>query len=165
MISDHPGLGPDGDKLLVLRSTDAEVLAPVLGIEGLLTAPNAAAFDREVQKIDLMMFNFVFADDAGQHRPSRDRRGAHPRRRRRQLSAPAAGGRQRRLDRLHPEGPDAGHDAIRRAPGSAPPTTTPRPDGFPWYYTYYVAPPYRYRAWAEVLDAARRDDGRRPLDS
>ena len=30
-----------------------------------MTAPNAAAFDREVQKIDLMMFNFVFADDEG----------------------------------------------------------------------------------------------------
>ena len=49
----------------MLRSTDAEVLAPVIGIEGLLTAPDAAAFDRELQKIDLMMFNFVFADDQG----------------------------------------------------------------------------------------------------
>ena len=29
VISDHPGLGPEGDKLVVLRSTDAEVLAPV----------------------------------------------------------------------------------------------------------------------------------------
>ena len=28
VISDHPGLGPDGDKVVVLRSTDAEVLAP-----------------------------------------------------------------------------------------------------------------------------------------
>jgi len=65
VISDHPGLGPEGQKVVVLRSTDAEVLAPALGIEGLLTAPNAAAFDREVQKIDLMMFNFVFADDEG----------------------------------------------------------------------------------------------------
>ena len=109
VISDHPGLGPEGDKVLVLRSTDAEVLAPVIGIEGLLTAPDAAAFDREVQKIDLMMFNFVFADDQGNIAPPRDRRGAHPCRRRRQLSAPAAHGRQRRLDRLHPEGPDAGH--------------------------------------------------------
>ena len=65
VISDHPGLGSGGDKVLVLRSTDAEVLGPVIGIEGLLTAPDAAAFDREVQKIDLMMFNFVFGDDQG----------------------------------------------------------------------------------------------------
>ncbi|MDZ4123385.1 MAG: penicillin acylase family protein, partial [Hydrogenophaga sp.] len=65
VISDHPGLGPKGDKLLVLRSTDAEVLGPVIGLEGFLTAPNAAAFDAEVQKIDLMMFNFVFADAQG----------------------------------------------------------------------------------------------------
>ncbi|MBK7120193.1 MAG: penicillin acylase family protein [Comamonadaceae bacterium] len=72
VISDHPGLGSGGDKILALRSTDAEVLAPVLGIEGLLTAPDAAAFDREVQKIDLMMFNFVFGDDKGSigHRAS-----------------------------------------------------------------------------------------------
>ena len=72
VISDHPGLGTGGDKILALRSTDAEVLAPVLGIEGLLTAPDAAAFDHEVQKIDLMMFNFVFGDDKGSigHRAS-----------------------------------------------------------------------------------------------
>ena len=49
----------------MLRSTDAEVLGPVIGVEGFLTAPNAAAFDAEVQKIDLMMFNFVFADAQG----------------------------------------------------------------------------------------------------
>ena len=28
VISDHPGLGPEGNKVVVLRSTDAEVLAP-----------------------------------------------------------------------------------------------------------------------------------------
>ena len=44
VISDHPGLGSGGDKVLVLRLTDAEVLGPVIGIEGLLGAPNAAAF-------------------------------------------------------------------------------------------------------------------------
>ena len=90
VISDHPGLGPKGDKLLVLRSTDAEVLAPVIGIEGLLTAPDAAAFDRELQKIDLLMFNFVFADDRGSIAHRASGRGAHPRRRGRQRTARAA---------------------------------------------------------------------------
>jgi hypothetical protein len=94
----------------VLRSTDAEVLAPVIGIEGLLTAPNVAAFDREVQKIDLMMFNFVFADDQGAIGSPRHRCRSDPRRGRRRLSAPGTGRWQRRLDRLHPERPHARHD-------------------------------------------------------
>ncbi|MDZ7589207.1 MAG: penicillin acylase family protein [Rubrivivax sp.] len=46
VISDHPGLGPKGNQLLVLRSTDAEVLPMARG----LPAPDAAAFDRELQR-------------------------------------------------------------------------------------------------------------------
>ena len=154
VISDHPGLGPEGNKVVVLRSTDAEVLAPALGIEGLLTAPNAAAFDREVQKIDLMMFNFVFADDAGTiaHRAS----GAVP------IRAGADGS----VPRLPPaDGSDdwIGYIPKDRMPGSSNPARAwigtanhdTRPADFPWYYTSYVAPPYRYRRMAEVLDAAR----------
>jgi penicillin amidase len=153
VISDHPGLGPKGDKLLVLRSTDAEVLAPVIGIEGLLTAPNAAAFDREVQKIDLMMFNFVFADDQGAigHRAS----GAVP------IRAGADGG----FPRLPPkDGSDdwTGFIPKDRMPGMSNPTrawvgtanndTTPQ--GYPWYYTNYVAPDYRYARMSQVLGKA-----------
>jgi penicillin amidase len=75
VITDHPGLGPKGDKLLVLRSTDAERLGDVIGIEGLLNTPDAKAFDQQVQKIDLMLFNFVFGDDQGSvgHRRNRGR--------------------------------------------------------------------------------------------
>ena len=154
VISDHPGVGPEGDKVVVLRSTDAEVLAPALGIEGLLTAPNAAAFDREVQKIDLMMFNFVFADDEGAigQRAS----GAVP------IRAGADGS----LPRLPPA--DGGDDWIAyipkdRMPGMLNPARgwvgtsnhDTRPADFPWYYTSYVAPPYRYLRMGQVLDAAR----------
>lgn len=154
VISDHPGLGPDGNKVVVLRSTDAEVLAPALGIEGLLTAGNAAAFDREVQKIDLMMFNFVFADDAGAigHRAS----GAVPIRAGADGSAP----------RVPPaDGSDdwIGYIPKDRMPGASNPARgwigtanhDTRPAGFPWYYTSYAAPPYRYRRMSQVLDAAR----------
>ena len=140
VISDHRGLGPDGDKVVVLRSTDAEVLAPVLGIEGLLAAPNAAAFDREVQKIDLLMFNFVFADDAGSigHRAS----GAVP------IRAGADGS----YPRVPPaDGSDdwIGYIPKDRMPGTINPARAwvgtanhdTRPDGFPWYYTSYVGAP------------------------
>jgi penicillin amidase len=152
-----PGLGPKGDKLLVLRSTDAEVLAPVhrhrRPADG---ARRGKAFDREVQKMDLMMFNFVFGDDQGAiaHRAT----GAVP------IRAGADGGfprlrrrrRQRRLDRFHPQGPHARHDqpATRAWVGTANNDTTPQ--GFPWYYTNYVSPNYRYRRMGEVLGAAQK---------
>ena len=155
VISDHRGLGPEGDKVLVLRSTDAEVLAPVIGIEGFLTAPDASAFDREVQKIDLMLFNFVFADDQGTiaHRAS----GAVP------IRAGADGG----FPRLPPkDGSDdwTGFIAKDRMPGMANPPQAwvgtanhdTRPEGFPWYYTNYVAPNYRYRRMGEVLGAGQK---------
>ncbi len=155
VVSDHPGMGPKSDKVLVLRSTDAEVLAPAIGIEGLLTAPDAAAFDREVQKIDLMMFNFVFADDQGNigHRAT----GAVP------IRAGADGS----LPRVAPaDGSDdwTGFIPKDRMPGM---TNPPRawvgtanhdttPQGYPWYYTNYVAPDYRYRRMGQVLGSAKQ---------
>lgn len=155
VISDHGGMGPGGDKLLVLRSTDAEVLGPVTGIEGLLTAPDAAAFDREVQKIDLMLFNFVFADDQGKiaHRAT----GAVP------IRAGADGGFPRLPAR---DGSDdwtgfipkdrmpAMNNPARAWVGTA--NNDTRPQGYPWYYTNYVAPNYRYSRIGQVLGAAHK---------
>ena len=155
VISDHAGMGPKGDKLLVLRSTDAEVLGPVTGIEGLLTAPDAAAFDKEVQKIDLMMFNFVFADDQGTiaHRAS----GAVP------IRVGADGG----FPRLPAK--DGSDDWIGfipkdRMPGMLNPARAwvgtanndTRPEAFPWYYTNYVSPNYRYARMGQVLGASQK---------
>jgi penicillin amidase len=155
VISDHKGLGPDGNQLLVLRSTDAEVLAPQLGIEGLLTAPNAAAFDAEVQKIDLMMFNFVYADDAGAigHRASgavpirAGANGSLPRR-------PAADGSDDWTGFIPKDRMPGMHNPPRAWVGTANHDT--RPEGFPWYYTNYVAPDYRYRRMGEVLGEAKQ---------
>ena len=155
VISDHAGLGPKGDKLLVLRSTDAEVLGPVLGIEGLLSAPDAAAFDREVQKMDLMMFNFVYADDQGNigHRAS----GAVP------IRAGADGGFPRLPAK---DGSDDWTGLIPkdRMPGMQNPprawvgsaNNDTRPRDYPWYYTNYVARNYRYARMGQVLGSARK---------
>ncbi|MBE2261883.1 MAG: penicillin acylase family protein [Burkholderiaceae bacterium] len=155
VISDHPGLGTGGDKVLVLRSTDAEVLGPVTGIEGLLTAPDAAAFDREVQKIDLMMFNFVFGDDKGAigHRAT----GA----------VPVRAGADGSIPRVAPaDGSDDWTSYIPkdRMPGMFNPprgwvgtaNNDTTPPGFPWYYTNYVAPDYRYRRIGQVLGTASK---------
>lgn len=154
VVTDHPGLGPQGDKLLVLRSTDAEVLTPQIGIEGMLTAANAKDFDKEIQKIDLMMFNFVFGDDQGTiaHRAT----GAVP------VRAGADGG----FPRLPPaDGSDdwTGFIPKDRMPGMFNPERAwvgsanhdTRPEGFPWYYTNYVSPNYRYTRIGQVLSAAK----------
>jgi penicillin amidase len=155
VISDHEGLGPKGDKVLVLRSTDAEVLAPHIGIEGLLTAADAPAFDREVQKIDLMLFNFVFGDDQGNigHRAT----GAVPIRK-------GADGGFPRLPAADGSDDWTGWIPKDRMPGMANPPRgwvgtanhDTRPDNFPWYYTNYVAPSYRYTRMGQVLDRTQK---------
>ena len=155
VITDHAGLGPKGDKLLVLRSTDAEVLAPVLGYEGLLTAPDAAAFDRELQKMDLMMFNFVFGDDQGAigHRatgavPIRaGGGGAIP-------HAPPADGSDDWTGFIPKDRMPGMMNPPRAWVGTANHDTTPQ--GFEWYYTNYVSPNYRYRRIGEVLGKAQK---------
>ena len=155
IVSDHAGLGTHGDKMLALRTTDAEVLSPQMGIEGLLTAKDAADFDRAVQKIDLLLFNFVFADDKGNiaHRAS----GAVP------IRKGANGG----FPRLPPaDGSDdwIGFIPKDRMPGMMNPerawvgtaNNDTRPEGYPWYYTNYVAPDYRYARMGQVLAAAKK---------
>jgi len=121
----------------------------------LLTAPDAAAFDHEVQKIDLMMFNFVFADDQGTiaHRAS----GAVP------IRSGADGG----FPRLPPkDGSDdwTGFIPKDRMPGMLNPerawvataNNDTRPEAYPWYYTNQVAPNYRYKRISQVLGKAQK---------
>ncbi len=155
VITDHPGLGPRGDKLLVLRSTDAERLADVIGIEGLLNTPDAKAFDQQVQKIDLMLFNFVFGDDQGSigHRAS----GAVPIRTGADggfARLPAADGSDDWVDFIPKDRMPGMFNPARAWVGSANHDT--RPQDFPWYYTNYVSPNYRYRRIGEVLGAAQK---------
>ena len=100
-----------------------------------------------------MMFNFVFADDEGAigYRAS----GA----------VPIRAGTDGSVPRVPPA--DGGDDWIGyipkdRMPGMQNPPRAwvgtanhdTRPADFPWYYTSYVAPPYRYLRMAQVLDAA-----------
>jgi penicillin amidase len=155
VISDHEGLGPKGDKVLVLRSTDAEVLAPQIGVENLLTAPSAAAFDQEVQKIDLMLFNFVFGDDQGNIaqratgavpiRKGVD--GGFPR-------VPAADGTDDWTGWIPKDRMPGMTNPARGWVGTANHDT--RPDNYPWYYTNYVAPSYRYTRMGQVLDNTQK---------
>ena len=154
VVTDHEGLGPKGQHVLSLRTIGNEVHAPVLGIEGLLTAADTRAFDREVQKMDLMLFNFVFGDDQGNigHRAT----GAVP------IRNGADGGFPRKP---RADGADdwTGYIPKDRMPGMANPARAwvgtanhdTRPDNYPWYYTNYVAPDYRYRRMTEVLSQGK----------
>lgn len=64
VISDH-GLGPGKDRVVTLRWSASEVLQPEIGIDRLLMARNAREADRAIQKMDQLLFNFVFADVDG----------------------------------------------------------------------------------------------------
>ena len=64
VISDH-GLGPGKDRVMTLKWSASEVLRPEIGIDRLLMARNAREADRAIQKMDLLLFNFVFADVDG----------------------------------------------------------------------------------------------------
>ena len=64
VISDH-GLGPGRDRVLTLRWSASEVQRPEIGIDQLLLARNAREADQAIQKMDLLLFNFAFADVDG----------------------------------------------------------------------------------------------------
>ncbi len=152
VISDHAG--PRGDRVLVLRTTAWEKHAPQLGIEGLLDAANAREFDARVQDIDLMMFNFVYADDQGNigHRAS----GALPLRAGGDGSVPRpvpADGSDDWTGWIPKAQMPAAYNPSRGWVGTANHDT--RPAGFPWYYTNYLSPDYRYLRMGQVLNQAR----------
>ena len=152
VLTEH-GLGPGRDSVVVLRSTASELTSPMIGIERLLTAGSATEFERELARIDLLMFNFVFADDQG-HIGQRatgavprriSGRGALPRR-------PPADGSDDWLGYIPKAEMPGGSDPARGWLGTANHDT--RPDDYPYYYSSYFSPSYRYRRMGEVLNAA-----------
>lgn len=151
VISEAP-LGPARDRVLVLRTAAAELPGGEIGIDRLLVAQDAAAVDRAVQDIDVMYFNFVFADKAGVigHRASgrvpirRSGQGIHPK-------------------PVLPEDDWNGFIAPERMPGQMAPARgwiatanhDNRPDAYPYDYSSFFSPPYRVERIGQVLDGAR----------
>lgn len=147
-----PALGYDGEQLLSLRMASAEVPGGSIGIDRLLTARNVAEVDRAVQAIDVMYFNFVFADADGGigHRAT----GRVPVRASAQGAFPKpVGAADDWTGTIPPE----------RMPGTLSPArdwlatanNDTRPEGYGYDYSSYFAPSYRYRRIAEVLDQGR----------
>jgi penicillin amidase len=160
-IVSGPGLGAEGDKLLSLRTATAEIPGGDLGFDRLLTARTAADVDRAVQGMDVMYFNFVFGDRSGAigHRAT----GRVP------VRASGHG--------VHPK--PATKESDWRGfipPAEMPGQTSPargwvasanndnRPDGYPFDYSSFFSPSYRYERIAQVLEAGKgltADDHRR----
>ena len=151
-IISGPVFGAGGERLLSLRMASAELAGGGLGIERLLTARNAAEVDRAVQAMDVMYFNVVFADKAGTigHRAS----GRVPVRASGQGSHPKPVGASDDWRGFIPPDQMPGVMAPARDwAGTANHDT--RPDGYPFDYSSYLSPSYRFRRMAEVLDAGR----------
>jgi penicillin amidase len=147
IVSDKP-LGPQGDRLLSLRTMTAEVPGGDIGIDRLLVARDAAEVDRAVQQMDVLYFNFVFADKAGAigHRASgrvpvrRSGQGLYPK--------PVTG-----------EDDWTGVIPPDRMPGQRSPARgwvasanhDNRPDGYAYDYSSFFSPSYRFERIGQVL--------------
>lgn len=151
VVSTAP-LGTNKDRVLSLRMVSAELPGGDIGIDRMLLAKNAAELDAAVQQIDVMYFNFVFADKAGAigHRATgrvpvrRSAQGLHPK--------PAT----REDDWIAMIPPD-------KMPGQRSPASgwigtanhDTRAADYTYEYSSFFSPPYRIERIGEVLDAAK----------
>jgi penicillin G amidase len=151
-IVSGPIFGYDGESRLSLRMASAELPGGGIGIDQLLTARSAADVDKAAQAMDVIYFNYVFADKDGAiglrttgRVPVRaSKQGSHPK----------------------PVGPSddwRGFIPPDQMPGLVSPARDwvgtanhdTRPDGYPFDYSSYFASSYRYRRMIEVLDQAQ----------
>ena len=147
-----PISGYDGEVLLSLRMASAELPGGGLGIDQLLTARNVAEVDQAAQQLDLIYFNYVFADKAGGigHRatgrvPVRaSKQGSHPK---------PVGTADDWRGFIPPEQMPGMLSPARDWVGSA--NHDNRPDGYPFDYSSYFASSYRIRRIAEVLGQSK----------
>jgi penicillin amidase len=147
-----PGLGSTGDRLLSLRTAAAEIDGRELGFDKLLTAASAAEVDRAVQSMEVMYFNYVFADKAGVigHRAT----GRVPVRASRQGIYPKVAARESDWRGFIP--PDQMPGQLSPARGwIATANHDNRPDAYPFDYSSYFAPSYRYERISQVLGSMR----------
>ncbi len=143
-----PGL--KSPRVLTVRWSPFETMAPSLGQDGILNAKSASDLRKSIREITTVMLNFVFADvDGG---IGWQTSGRLPIRTRGDGTVPFA----------VTDGVDnwQGWIPSDKMPGSIDP---PRgwlgtcnhytvPSDYPYYYTSHVSPSYRYRRLAEVMD-------------
>lgn len=143
-----PGL--KGPRVMTVRWSPFETMAPSLGQDGILTANSAGDLRRTIGELTMVMLNFVFADVDGAI--GWQTSGRIPIRTRGDGTVPFA----------VTDGEDnwAGWIPSDKMPASADP---PRgwlgtcnhytvPGDYPYYYSSHASPSYRYRRLAEVMD-------------
>ncbi len=149
LLSDHSFFGLDAKRPVSFRWTLAETASKTIGIDRLLTAKNVFELDDLLADMDVVYFNFVFADTEGNigHRTTGE--------------IPIREGHQGALAKA----PTATDDWIGFIPKSEMPgqinpaknwvgtaNHDVRPDSFPYYYSSHFAPNYRYRRMSEMLN-------------
>lgn len=135
MISDH-GFVDLGERVVSLRWGAAEAFGPEVGFDQLLFARSAREVDGAVQQMDIHMFNFVFADVDGNF--GRRSSGRIPVRTR------GAGALPLPKDNMPGE-----FNPPRGWSGTANHDT--RPTAYPYSYSTYFSPSYRYRRISALL--------------
>ena len=148
VISDH-GLVDLGDRVVSLRWSAAEAFGPEVGFDQLLFARSAREVDDAVQQMDIHMFNVVFADVEGNF--GRRSSGRIPLRTRGAGALPVA---------VTDSGPYwRGWIPKDEMPGEFNPPRgwsgtanhDTRPTAYPYGYSTYFSPSYRYRRISALL--------------
>ncbi|MBL8311438.1 MAG: penicillin acylase family protein [Burkholderiales bacterium] len=145
-------LGANKDRVLSLRMVSAELPGGEIGIDRMLLAKNADELNAAVQQIDVMYFNFVFADKAGAigHRAT----GRVPVRRSGQGLYPKPAAREDDwLAMIPPDKMPGQRSPARGWIGTANHDT--RAADTTYEYSSFFSPAYRIERIGEVLDAAK----------
>ncbi|MEZ5042010.1 MAG: penicillin acylase family protein [Saprospiraceae bacterium] len=148
ILSDHAQFGLDPNQPVSLRWTLAETAGKTIGLDRLLMAKNVTELDTVLADIDILYFNFVFADVEGNigHRTTGQ--------------IPIRKGHQGAFAKKPEPGDDwLGFIPKKEMPGQVNPTKNwvgtanhdVRPDHFPYYYSSHFAPNYRYERISELL--------------
>lgn len=149
VISDH-GLVDLGDRLISLQWNAASAFGPEIGYDNLLFARSAAEVDAAVQQIDINMFNVVFADVEGNF--GRRATGKVPIRRQGEGLIPVqvADGDPFWTGWIPKDEMPGEFNPSRGWSGTANHDT--RPTAYPYTYSTFFSPSYRYRRLTQLLD-------------
>jgi len=150
LITDHKE-DISGDAHLSVRWATAEYLSPELGVDTLMLSTNLEEALEAVANIRIVSLNFVMGDVSG--RVARRASGAAPIRLRGDgmTPFPVTDGNDNWAGPIPGDQMPSEIDPERGWTGTANHLTAP--DDYPYIYTTYASPPYRYRRIKEVMSA------------
>ncbi len=152
VVTDHNG-EPDGGAVMSMRWASAEYMGSDLGVEALMAATNVDEALAAVETASIVSLNFVVGDVYG--RIGRRASGVAPIRLRGDGMAPfpIADGVDNWGGRIPADQMPGEVDPARGWTGSANHMTAPA--DYPYVYTTFASPAFRYRRMRELFDAPR----------